>query len=130
MPTYPGLGRYLHWCPEDGTRINTYGIGIDSGSMGANSEMLLVREVAMMVVMDLLTDKPDFHVKIFDDEIVKKWKAEALAIPDKQLYQQIANPLGRLPPLPKGILDEDCLDYVSKRSYQVVSMILAWALTI
>ncbi|VUC23569.1 unnamed protein product [Clonostachys rosea] len=115
MPTYPGLGRYLHWCPEHGSRLSdgaiSYPIGINSDSFGASSEMLLVREVAMMVVMDLLTDKPDFHVKIFDDEIAKKWKTEALAIPDEQLYQQIANHLGSLPPLPKGILDEDCLDY-------------------
>lgn len=52
---------------------------------GANdfrqSPRLTAREVAMLGVMNALTDKPDWHKKVFDDEIVGRWKEEALAIP-------------------------------------------------
>lgn len=41
---------------------------------------LTAREVAMLGVMNALTDKPDWHKKVFDDEIVAKWKQEACAI--------------------------------------------------
>jgi hypothetical protein len=38
----------------------------------------------MMSIMDSLTEKEDWHRKVFDDEIVSKWREEALAIPDEQ----------------------------------------------
>lgn len=41
---------------------------------------LTAREVAMLGVMNALTDKPDWHKKVFDDEIVANWKQEACAI--------------------------------------------------
>lgn len=41
---------------------------------------LTAREVAMLGVMNAITDKPDWHKKVFDDEIVAKWKQEACAI--------------------------------------------------
>lgn len=33
----------------------------------------------MMIVMDRLTDQPDWHIKVFDDDIANKWKTEAVA---------------------------------------------------
>lgn len=42
---------------------------------------LTAREVAMLGVMNALTDKPDWHKKVFDDEIIAKWKQEACAMP-------------------------------------------------
>lgn len=41
----------------------------------------------MMDVMEKLTDKEDWHIKVFNDEIVAKWREEALAIPDQQFMQ-------------------------------------------
>ncbi|KAK6080931.1 hypothetical protein SCUP234_05029 [Seiridium cupressi] len=35
----------------------------------------------MLGAMNSLTDKPNWHVKIFDDEIVAKWRKEALGMP-------------------------------------------------
>ncbi|BEJ15263.1 hypothetical protein CspHIS471_0410300 [Cutaneotrichosporon sp. HIS471] len=43
-----------------------------------------VRERAMMRVIDLLTDKPGWVDKLDNDEIISKWRAEALALPFKQ----------------------------------------------
>ncbi|KAI5363285.1 hypothetical protein Slin15195_G106690 [Septoria linicola] len=41
---------------------------------------LTLRERKMMALMGELTDKPDWHKKIFDDKIVAKWGDEALAL--------------------------------------------------
>ncbi|TKY89768.1 hypothetical protein EX895_001065 [Sporisorium graminicola] len=38
---------------------------------------LTVREVAMLAVMDALTDKPNWQLKIHDPEIVARWRVEA-----------------------------------------------------
>lgn len=52
---------------------------------GANdfrqSPRLTAREVVMLGVMNALTDKIDWHKKVFDDEIVARWKDEARAVP-------------------------------------------------
>jgi hypothetical protein len=37
------------------------------------------REFAMVAVMNTLTDKPDWQVKIFDDQAVASWREEAFA---------------------------------------------------
>jgi hypothetical protein len=42
----------------------------------------------MMIIMDRLMDKEDWHKKVFDDEIVSKWRKEALEYPDNSLWQQ------------------------------------------
>lgn len=39
---------------------------------------LTMREVAMLRIMDALTDKPDWHRKVNDAHIVAKWRNEAL----------------------------------------------------
>jgi hypothetical protein len=36
--------------------------------------------------MERLTDKDDWHVKVFNDQIVSKWRDEALTIPDGELW--------------------------------------------
>lgn len=42
---------------------------------------LTVRELSMLRVMDAITDKPDWNKKVFNDDIVKKWRDEALTLP-------------------------------------------------
>lgn len=54
--------------------------------------MLPVREVAMMGIMDTLTDKDDWHKKIFIESIIEKWREEAMAIPDEDLMAAAAAP--------------------------------------
>ena len=49
----------------------------------------------MMLVMDSLTDKVDWHKKIFDVEIVGKWRKEALEQPEEGLYFQATDSQGR-----------------------------------
>ena len=39
---------------------------------------LTVRERTMMSLMNVITDKPDWDRKVFDENITRKWRQEAL----------------------------------------------------
>lgn len=129
MHEYPGWNRDLRWTDQrNGERGDaTYPMGIHYNCQGAESEMLLMREVAMMLVMDRLTDKPDWHVKVFNDEIADRWRQEALAWPNDDLYSRVINvstwpnmtedTLSRwFPTKPKDILNKESVDYVCTSS--------------
>jgi hypothetical protein len=42
---------------------------------------LTIREVCMLKVIEDLTNKPDWWIKVNDDEIAAKWKKEAMEMP-------------------------------------------------
>ncbi|KAM0544342.1 hypothetical protein ACHAPJ_011878 [Fusarium lateritium] len=114
---YPGLGLNLRYDPtnQNGGRDEFYyPTAAHPHCTGAISDMLPVREVAMMIVMDRLTDKPDWHLKVFDDSITVKWIEEGLAIPDESLWEDIVELSGRGPKMPANILDRGCLEYCIK----------------
>lgn len=109
---YPGLGLDLRTEPPiEGDSI--YPMGSHPDLWHTCSEVLPVRELAMMSIMDKLTEKTDWHKKIFDDTIVKKWREEALAVSNGQ-YWELANHGGNLDcsKEPEGIMDSDSFDYV------------------
>jgi hypothetical protein len=127
MPSYPGLGLPLrHY--EQGN-YNRYPIGAYAQDSGADSLPLLVRELAMMDVMDKITDKPDWHKKVFDDSIVSKWQKEALAIPDEELYKLATSGKSmndKLTPtndIPNDILNEQTFETVSMYFYSELVVI-------
>ncbi len=84
MGKYPGLGLPLRHDDHPGTGL--YPIGAHGSCRGATGVLLPVRELAMMSIMERLTDKNDWHRKIFDESIVFKWREEALRIPDRDLW--------------------------------------------
>ncbi|KAK4153505.1 hypothetical protein C8A00DRAFT_15264 [Chaetomidium leptoderma] len=87
---YPGVNLPLRHHKQAGKLgVDFYRFGSFEGANGAMSELLQVREVAMMLLMDRLTDKPNWHEKVFDDAIVAKWRAEAVAQPEEPIYQEI-----------------------------------------
>ncbi|KAM0346281.1 hypothetical protein ACHAPU_005708 [Fusarium lateritium] len=100
---------------DRGGRGFSYPTAIDSDS-NSTSDMLLLREVAMLIVMDRLTDKPDWHVKVYDDTITDKWIQEALAIPVEQLYHDIVtdSQYNSAPKRLTSILDKECLEHCIK----------------
>jgi hypothetical protein len=51
------------------------------GIEGWSGHRMTVRELAMLRLTESITDKPDWDQKVFDDAIVVKWRAEALAMP-------------------------------------------------
>lgn len=119
-PRYPGWNLGLRWHRQlQGESRFQYPVGIHANCYGADSEMLSVREVAMMLVMECLSDKLDWHVKVFDDEIADKWRQEAMAWPDDDLWDRIANLPEYVanrpdaePQRPRNILNRESVDYV------------------
>ncbi|KAL7896284.1 hypothetical protein HDV64DRAFT_270587 [Trichoderma sp. TUCIM 5745] len=86
---YPGVN--LPMGPEyvrHDERVPIYPIGLPD-ARAANSYILPIREVAMMMLMDTLTDKPNWHAKVFDETIVAKWRHEAMAQPQHGLFLRI-----------------------------------------
>jgi hypothetical protein len=81
---YPGLGLTLWEIPD--YRDVSFPLGAHACCVGSQSKPLPVREFAMLSVMETLTDKSDWHRKVFDEEIVAKWRKEALAIPNEQFW--------------------------------------------
>ncbi|KAF2446778.1 hypothetical protein P171DRAFT_429725 [Karstenula rhodostoma CBS 690.94] len=49
------------------------------------AERLTVREIAMLALMNSITDKSMWHVKVFDETIVSKWREEVQAMPDSMI---------------------------------------------
>jgi len=64
---YPGWDLDLAW-----QGFHDYPAGIYPESHEGHSEMICVREVAMMLAMDRLSDKPDWHIKVFDEDIARQ----------------------------------------------------------
>ncbi|RDB28808.1 hypothetical protein Hypma_014802 [Hypsizygus marmoreus] len=50
-----------------------------------------LREFTMLHLMNELTDKPDWHKKVFDDTIAAKWKSEALATEGLDITQKMVD---------------------------------------
>lgn len=85
MPDYPGLGLPLRHHPQ--RDYGMYPIGAHANCSESDSMMIMVRELAMMSIMERLTDKPDWHTKVFDDTIVANWREEAMKIPDEEFWK-------------------------------------------
>ncbi|KAM0346266.1 hypothetical protein ACHAPU_005693 [Fusarium lateritium] len=85
---YPGVNMAL----AKGTGLYDIGahypIGFPEYS-SSQSSVIPVREVGMMLLMDTLTDKLDWHRKVFDDIIVQKWRDEARQQSEDGLYARI-----------------------------------------
>ena len=104
---YPGVNLPLRHLSKDGFRI-----GSSPDDWDSLSDLLPMREVAMMLLMDRLTDKPNWNEKVFDEAIVAKWRAEALSQPEDAVYSEIV--AGKDVPMPKRtrIITEAAFDYV------------------
>jgi len=124
---YPGFGLPLRHRNDHGSD-DFYPIGAHGSNYAATSEPISVREVAMMDIMEKLTDKPDWQKKVFNEQIITKWGNEALAIPDEQFWNlafsgkyqyrdhdgvvQIRDDNLDSVPMPENILDDDAFDIV------------------
>jgi hypothetical protein len=86
MMKYPGLGLHLRYNNDGHPTTGFYPIGAHGSCGGAVSDPLTVREVAMMNIIERLTDKDEWYKKVFDESIVSKWHEEALAISDEDLW--------------------------------------------
>jgi hypothetical protein len=86
----PGIGMEIDAdLDEDSLRRSKHGRGpfwpdaayFADGIEGWNGQRLTVRELAMLGLMESITDKPNWDTKVFNDTIVDKWRAEAMEMP-------------------------------------------------
>lgn len=63
--------------PDEGDRFPLLFLNDDFGD-GWEAPVLLIRECCMLKLMDELTNKPRWWLKINDEQIIAKWKQEAL----------------------------------------------------
>lgn len=110
---YPGVNLPLRHLSQKGrSGIDFYRLGSSAQFGDTTSDMLPVREVAMMILMDRLSDKPNWDEKVFNEDIVAKWRQEALTQDETGLYQAILS--GKRIPMPERtrIVTEQAFDYV------------------
>ncbi|KAM0457489.1 hypothetical protein ACHAO4_003289 [Trichoderma viride] len=121
MTLYPGLGlplRYypLEYAPREDDKF--YPLGLHANCYDSCSALLPVREVAMMNIMEQLTDKENWHNMIFNDEVVDQWRKEALEQPNRVYWKQATDNKGSdavdCVPRPPGIMDVPTFDYCVK----------------
>jgi hypothetical protein len=114
---YPGVN--LPFGPEP---VNfrslppVYPIGLPL-ARGSSSDILPVREVAMMLLMDNLTDKPNWHEKVFDEAIVEKWRQEAMNQSENSLFVRIMEGKEFARDIPKPdcrIISEEAFEFVRR----------------
>lgn len=108
MPDYPGLGLPIRHDAWD-SRTFPHGAEAEGVQGGTETELLYIRELAMMDMMEKLTDKPNWHKKIFDEKVVAKWRQEALDVPDQKLYDFT-------------VMNENAVDCVSKLANLLCSL--------
>ncbi|KAM0294441.1 hypothetical protein ACHAPM_011250 [Fusarium culmorum] len=73
----PGFGLPLGHMPDEEDRFPLLFLNDDFGD-GWEAPVLLIRECCMLKFMDELTNKPRWWLKINDEQIIAKWKKEAL----------------------------------------------------
>ena len=120
---YPGINLPLRHMEQDEDGIagvDFYRCGSVPGAFGSLSERSLselvqVREVAMLLLMDRLTDKLGWNKRVFEDNIVTEWRHEALAQDETSLYEELVTD-HKVIPMPKRtrLINEAAFDYVSK----------------
>lgn len=91
-----------------------YPIGFPNYPLG-ESNVIPVKEVAMMILMDTLTDKADWQRKVFNESIVQKWRQEAMEQSETGLWARVMqDKLEGVHPKPRSrIITDAAFDYVS-----------------
>jgi hypothetical protein len=64
----PGFGKTIDHGGPSGSRL-------PHGADAWSSSALTLRDLTMMEIMDQLTDKEEWDRKVFDENIVSKWRA-------------------------------------------------------
>ncbi|KAM5356788.1 hypothetical protein ACJ41O_003434 [Fusarium nematophilum] len=84
VPLKHGFGR-SNWSKS----YPNYPIGFPEYSQEGWATILPMRKVAMMILMDNLTDKPNWSEKVFNEDIVLRWRNEAREQPENGLFARV-----------------------------------------
>jgi hypothetical protein len=70
---FPGFGLPVEY--DGGLLFTTFPLAVGRSRWDSNGVCL--REQRMLEFVNQITDKPDWEVKVFDEDIVSRWRAEA-----------------------------------------------------
>ncbi|KAJ3480275.1 hypothetical protein NLG97_g8112 [Lecanicillium saksenae] len=85
IPRFPGFGLSLNCKTDLGAAVFPRLAFRRDGETNWKANTLLHREVCMLRVLEELTNKPEWWLKVKDDEIAAKWKTEVLQMDWKTL---------------------------------------------
>lgn len=91
-----------------------YALGMPDRS-GGESDTLPMRELAMMILMEQITDIPNWHKEVFDKDTVRRWREEAAQQPEDELFQKImkGKETEKIPQPRSRIISSEAFSYVS-----------------
>lgn len=121
----------MHWKNIGRESDRFHAIGVNADLAGCKSPILQVREVAMMIFMDKITDKEGWEEKVFDDDIVAKWRQEAMTQSEEGLWKMIC-PGPRFEarhadkihmPRKARIVSEETFNYVCGPELRLISLV-------
>ncbi|KFA52446.1 hypothetical protein S40293_08838 [Stachybotrys chartarum IBT 40293] len=94
----PGHGGLRFWCHLMMQHFSEvfYSSGMHPAYEGSHSEVLCIREVAMMKMMEMATDKENWHIDVFNDSDINPKTDDLSHLAPRKL---------------KRILDDDCVEY-------------------
>lgn len=84
MPQFDNSGHGKLVVPGFGCKLETIlppGKRFRHGIMDALYDRLTAKELAMLRLMDAITDKPNWKIKVRKLRILEKWRAEAMTVP-------------------------------------------------
>jgi hypothetical protein len=84
----PGFGLPIDFAHKDVWNHQDPSTYFSHGINNFRSDRMTVREVAMIKFMEAVTEKPDWNVKVFDQDIIKKWGEEAMAMPKSVMSEK------------------------------------------
>ncbi|KAE8453577.1 hypothetical protein EG329_010438 [Mollisiaceae sp. DMI_Dod_QoI] len=94
----PGLNLPINWTPDTERNIREAPklfpcalSDVDVSDGAISLPLTTLREFTMLQVMNHLTDKPDWHKKVFDENIAQKWKDEAMATKGRDVSQKMVD---------------------------------------
>lgn len=81
----PGFGLPVDYKPEQ---------CFPTSFLDWSAKISTVQELYMMVIMDKITDKPDWDERVFDDTTVHQWRQEAHAIEGVDVSEEMLDWVG------------------------------------
>ncbi|KAA8893383.1 hypothetical protein FN846DRAFT_788030 [Sphaerosporella brunnea] len=88
----PNLSEVVYPARGEGGRLFVTALSDRYMRVGrASLRLKPLRELAMLKLMNRITDKPGWEKKVFDDTIADKWKREALATPGVDIVPSMAD---------------------------------------
>ncbi|CAA7260755.1 unnamed protein product [Cyclocybe aegerita] len=90
----PGFGQPMNYYPDGKGKDRPFPSVLNPTDMNQSRtilELTTLREFKMLQIMNQITDKPNWNIKVFDEAVAEKWKSEALALTNEDITEAMMN---------------------------------------